>query len=240
MAKSIKSQLSALGKLKKLNRLKVNHEYGRILDRLEDVLDATASRMDMYTGNELFLRSENRTLLEAGELDYSDGKIKFDAAVAKYSDLKKLEGLYNYYWKTIFQICEVDVIIKGSTWSKQEVQKFNDEHPIPVVTKELIVAELHRLIQKDKFGEEGDDYNGIPDPVQKEKMEKQVNLFLNELKDTALKNGTIKQKDMDKITKKHYKVIGEEIQDLETDDRDRFYLFNYNLSTFLNLKMVEY
>ena len=239
MAKSIESQLSALGKLKKLNRLKVKPEYDRILDRLEDVLDATASRMDMYTGNELFLRSDNRTLVETGERNYSDGKIKFDSAVAKYPDLKKLEGLYNYYWKTIFQICEVDVVIKGPVLSKEEVQKFNDEHPIPVITKELIIPELDRLIQKDKFGDDGDEYTGIPDPDQKEKVENQFNLLLNELKDIVLKNGTIKLTDLDRATKKHFKLIQEEIDYLETVDRDRFYRFNYDLATFLNLKMVR-
>ena len=240
MAKSIKSQLSFLGKTKKLTRMKVDFAFDKKLDYLERMLDSTISLMNLYTEKEWFLRaSQNKTLTEFAEIDYSKSKMQFDNAAGTFPDLKKLEGLFNYYYKTIFQICDVDVSIKGPVWSKEEVQKFNDEHPIIVITKELIVPELDRLIQKDKFGDDGDEYTGIPDPDQKEKVEKQFNLLLNEVKEIVLKNGTIKQTDLDRATKKHFKLIQEEIDYLETVDRDRFYRFNYDLATFLNLKMVR-
>ena len=209
-----------------------------MLKGLEIALNSCIYLMDLYTQNEILLRIENNTLQDVAQAGYAKGRFRFDTAVSRYPEFKNLEGLYNFYWKTIFQICEVDVTIKGPVWTKEEVDKYNDEHPIPVVTKELIVPELDRLMQKDKFGDDGDEYTGIPDPDQKEKVENQVNLLLNELKEIVLKNGTIKQRDLDRATKKHYKLIQEEIDYLETEDRDRFYRFNDDLATFLNLKAI--
>ena len=236
MAKSIRSQLSFLGKKKKLSRLKVDPVFARVLNEQEEYLDAVISSMDWHTESPIPLRMANKTLPAVAKALYLDGKASFDYAAKEYPDLIKFEGLYNYYFIIIFQICEVDIDIKGPIWTEQEVQKFDNDNPITILTKEFIIPELDKLIKQNKFGDDGCEYSGIPDPIQREKVENQVNLLLKELLETAVKNGILQQKDLDRITKKHYKLIQEEIDNLETEDRDRFFLLNHNLARFLNLK----